>query len=55
MHETTALGAAMAAGNAVGLWDLQASDAASVTTDSFAPSIGEEGHYFVTNQTNLTM
>ena len=42
MPETTALGAAMAAGHALGIWDLQAKGT-KVTTDVFTSTInGEE-------------
>ena len=40
MSETTALGAAMAAGHACGVWDLE-SDGAKVTTDVFTTSISD--------------
>ncbi|KAK3588819.1 hypothetical protein CHS0354_028468 [Potamilus streckersoni] len=39
MPETTALGAAMAAGVALGIWSLKAEDLASITIDTFKPSI----------------
>ena len=44
MPETTALGAAMAAGHALGIWRLDA-DGAKVTTDTFTASITEKGIY----------
>ena len=40
MPETTALGAAMAAGAAVGIWDLDAESA--VTTDTFTPMVSAQ-------------
>ncbi|XP_038066271.1 glycerol kinase-like isoform X2 [Patiria miniata] len=42
MPETTALGAAMAAGHAVGVWSLATEDLTAITTDTFSPSISEE-------------
>lgn len=46
MAETTALGAAMAAGSAEGIqvWDLQRESPDSVISDSFQPSISEDGN-----------
>ena len=41
MPETTALGAAMAAGHAIGVWNLENEDT-KVTTDTFTSSITEE-------------
>lgn len=45
MPETTALGAAMAAGAAegVGAWSLKEEDLTAITTDTFQPSITQEG------------
>lgn len=45
MTETTALGAAMAAGNAegVGVWNLEKLDLNLITMDNFTPKIPEEG------------
>ena len=45
MSETTALGAAMAAGCAEGIdvWDIFSEEAANVTTDIFKPSITQKG------------
>lgn len=45
MPETTALGAAMAAGNAegIGVWNLNDDVSANLTTDTFVPSIAEKG------------
>lgn len=45
MTETTALGAAMAAGNAegVGVWNLGKLDLNMITFDNFTPKIAEEG------------
>ena len=45
MPETTALGAAMAAGAAEGVevWSLKEEDLTSITTDTFTPSITETG------------
>lgn len=45
MPETTALGAAMAAGFADGIqvWDLVKGDVAKITTDVFYPSIPSSG------------
>ena len=45
MPETTALGAAMAAGSAVGLWDLEDGNTAPITTDTFNPLVTGEGYY----------
>ena len=42
MPETTALGAAMAAGHAVGVWSLAPEDLTAITTDVFSPTITEE-------------
>ncbi|XP_071806596.1 glycerol kinase-like isoform X1 [Asterias amurensis] len=42
MPETTALGAAMAAGHAVGVWSLAPEDLTTITTDVFSPTITEE-------------
>ncbi|XP_071175646.1 glycerol kinase-like isoform X1 [Mytilus edulis] len=39
MPETTALGAAMAAGSAIGVWDIN--NSAAITTDLFTPSISQ--------------
>jgi glycerol kinase len=52
MAETTALGAAMAAGSAegIGVWDLQRENPDSVISDAFQPSISEDGKksgYFI--------
>ena len=41
MTETTALGAAMAAGSAIGIWDLDNVDE-KVTTDVFTPAVSEK-------------
>ena len=43
MPETTALGAAMAAGKALGIWNLE-TDGAKVTTDTFTTTITEKGN-----------
>lgn len=45
MPETTALGAAMAAGAAegVGVWSLDSKDLSNITTDTFNPCIREKG------------
>ena len=45
MTETTALGAAMAAGNAegVGVWNLEKLDLSMITMDRFTPKIADEG------------
>lgn len=40
MPETTALGAAMAAGHAIGVWNLENEDT-KVTTDVFTSSVSE--------------
>ncbi|XP_070548110.1 glycerol kinase-like isoform X2 [Ptychodera flava] len=42
MPETTALGAAMAAGYAVGVWSLAQEDLTAITTDTYTPSITQE-------------
>jgi hypothetical protein len=49
MAETTALGAAMAAGSAEGIavWDLQRETPDSVISDSYKPSISEDGNISV--------
>lgn len=49
MAETTALGAAMAAGSAEGInvWDLQRETPDTVISDSFQPSISEDGNISV--------
>lgn len=45
MPETTALGAAMAAGSAegVGVWSLDPKNLSNITTDTFTPCIREKG------------
>jgi glycerol kinase len=43
MTETTAFGAALAAGKAIGLWDLKDSSSIPYTFDKFYPSISNEG------------
>ena len=45
MPETTALGAAMAAGYAdgVGVWSLEQQDLTAITTDTFTPTITDDG------------
>ncbi|KAK3096459.1 hypothetical protein FSP39_000427 [Pinctada imbricata] len=45
MTETTALGAAMAAGAAKGVdvWDLDPKNLATIATDTFVPSIPQKG------------
>ena len=43
MQETTALGAAMAAGHAVGVWSLKSEDLTAITTDEYVSSVKEEG------------
>ena len=49
MHETTALGAAMAAGTAQGvnIWSLDEEQLATITTDTFTPTVKETGKYTV--------
>ncbi|XP_013394557.1 glycerol kinase isoform X1 [Lingula anatina] len=42
MPETTALGAAMAAGYAVGVWQFDSGTLGAITTDTFTPSITQE-------------
>ncbi|XP_077986009.1 glycerol kinase-like isoform X1 [Glandiceps talaboti] len=42
MPETTALGAAMAAGYAIGVWSLAAEDLTAITTDTYTPVITQE-------------
>ncbi|XP_067931200.1 glycerol kinase-like isoform X2 [Watersipora subatra] len=42
MPETTALGAAMAAGYCIGVWSLNPEDLSAITTDVFKPLISEE-------------
>lgn len=42
MIETTALGAAMAAGNAVGVWSLSPDDNTPITSDTFFPTVIQE-------------
>ena len=48
MTETTALGAAMAAGNAegVGVWNLDCLDQSTITSDTFNPTVTEGGTFF---------
>lgn len=50
MCETTALGAAIAAGSAEGIrkWDVKTDTA--VPSDIFLPSISENGNYFTVNE-----
>ena len=45
MTETTALGAAMAAGNAEGIdvWSLDSLDQNGITSDTFTPAVSESG------------
>ena len=45
MPETTALGAAMAAGAAEGvnIWSLDEEQLANITTDTFIPSVAKKG------------
>ena len=43
MPETTALGAAMAAGYSIGVWSLKPQDLTAITTDVFKPVISTEG------------
>jgi glycerol kinase len=45
MAETTALGAAMAAGAAegIGVWDIFSEDSSNITCDVFKPKISESG------------
>lgn len=49
MTETTALGAAMAAGNAEGIdvWSLDSLDQNSITSDTFTPAVSESGKLVV--------
>lgn len=49
MPETTALGVAMAAGHAVGVWKIE--DASAGDTDTFTPVIEEDGKY--TSSSNI--
>jgi len=44
MPETTALGAAMAAGHCIGVWSLKPEDLTAITTDVFTPHITETGN-----------
>jgi glycerol kinase len=48
MTETTALGAAMAAGNAEGIdvWSMDSLDQNSITSDTFSPAVSESGKWF---------
>lgn len=46
MIETTALGAALAAGFAVGVWSM---DNVKSNCDTFAPTTTEEGNFFTVN------
>jgi len=43
MPETTALGAAMAAGKACGAWSLDPKDLTSVTFERFEPNVSQKG------------
>ena len=49
MPETTALGAAMAAGSAegVGVWSLDPKNLNNITTDTFTPCIREKGKGYI--------
>ena len=49
MPETTALGAAMAAGKAAGVWSLKPGDLTSVTFEKYEPTAQPEGKSFVMN------
>lgn len=51
MTETTALGAAMAAGNAEGIdvWSLESLDQDTITSDVFTPAVTESGMQKVLN------
>ena len=50
MPETTALGAAMAAGKACGIWSLDHGDLTSVTFERFEPTTFDEREFFVQMQ-----
>lgn len=47
MPETTALGAAMAAGSAegVGVWDISSQSESPLTTDDFTPAVSSSGNW----------
>ena len=48
MTETTALGAAMAAGAAVGVWNLESDkDIPTLSSDTFYAKITEDGKYYI--------
>lgn len=49
MPETTALGAAMAAGAAEGVnvWSLKEDHLTTITTDTFSPSVTEKGTSYI--------
>lgn len=52
MSETTALGAAMAAGSAEGInvWDINSEDYSKIISDVFEPKITQHGEYITTVQ-----
>lgn len=43
MHETTAFGAALAAGIAIGVWDLKAQNSIPINFETFNSTISDEG------------
>ena len=47
MTETTALGAAMAAGAAEGIdvWNIDGRQATTITTDAFTPAVTQSGQF----------
>ena len=47
MPETTALGAAIAAGIASGVWNLDEDDLSTIVFESFYPSASKKGLYFI--------
>ena len=47
MPETTALGAAMAAGKAAGIWSLNPDDLTSVTFEKYEPNARPEGKHLL--------
>ena len=46
MPETTALGAAMAAGKALGIWSLDRKDLTVVNFERFVPNVSKQGKIF---------
>jgi glycerol kinase len=47
MHETTAFGAALAAGIAIGVWDLKAQNSIPINFETFNSTISDEGYFMI--------